>query len=444
MNAVLRRPGFAKSVMLAGIVAFAWGCATAGVGAPVGGNKRLAATKGRQWFQGNTHTHTLWSDGDAAPEWAVEWYKEHGYDFLSLTDHNVMLQGERMFPVAEDSDLTMERLNQLREKFGAERVKTHREPDGSLTMRLLTLDDLRARFDEPGKFLLVEGEEITGHVHVNGINMRELIPQSESNDEVTSLREQIGAVHAQRDRLDVPMFAHINHPNWDSAISAENIADVPAGRYFEVYNGHGEVRNWGSESLRIPDTDRKWDIILALRLAIDANAILYGVATDDTHTYFMHGAGHQNPGRGWSMVLAEKLDATSLVHAFLEGNFYASAGVFLDEIKWGRRKFRVKARAEKGVTYTTQFIGLRRGFDGRSRPATDDDGRVLQNRTRLYSDDIGEVLFETTDVPAVYRFHGDEIYVRAKVTSSKLKSEPFRAGDLEMAWTQPVVRIETR
>lgn len=25
------------------------------------------------WYKGNTHTHSLWSDGDAAPETAVGW-----------------------------------------------------------------------------------------------------------------------------------------------------------------------------------------------------------------------------------------------------------------------------------------------------------------------------------------------------------------------------------
>jgi hypothetical protein len=36
----------------------------------------------------NTHTHTLESDGDSAPEEVVRWYREHGYDFLVITDHD--------------------------------------------------------------------------------------------------------------------------------------------------------------------------------------------------------------------------------------------------------------------------------------------------------------------------------------------------------------------
>jgi len=40
-----------------------------------------------RWFKGNTHTHTLNSDGDSTPDEVVKWYREHGYHFLVLTDH---------------------------------------------------------------------------------------------------------------------------------------------------------------------------------------------------------------------------------------------------------------------------------------------------------------------------------------------------------------------
>src|SRR6188508_2948403 len=42
------------------------------------------------WFKGNTHTHTINSDGDSTPDEVVRWYREHGYQFLVLTDHNYL------------------------------------------------------------------------------------------------------------------------------------------------------------------------------------------------------------------------------------------------------------------------------------------------------------------------------------------------------------------
>lgn len=66
-----------------------------------------------RWWKGNTHAHTLWSDGDSAPRQVVEWYRDAGYDFLVLSDHTLLAQGERWFPVAPDSRLTEERLDDL-------------------------------------------------------------------------------------------------------------------------------------------------------------------------------------------------------------------------------------------------------------------------------------------------------------------------------------------
>ena len=56
---------------------------------------RLEAADGLQWYRGNIHTHSLWSDGDDYPEMIGLWYRDHGYDFLCYTDHNVLPQVER-------------------------------------------------------------------------------------------------------------------------------------------------------------------------------------------------------------------------------------------------------------------------------------------------------------------------------------------------------------
>src|SRR5436853_6539289 len=56
-----------------------------------------------QWWKGNLHTHSLWSDGDDFPEMIVNWYKEHGYDFLALSDHNVMLTGDKWVSISTNN-----------------------------------------------------------------------------------------------------------------------------------------------------------------------------------------------------------------------------------------------------------------------------------------------------------------------------------------------------
>lgn len=47
------------------------------------------------WLKGNTHTHTISSDGKCTPgELALE-YKRHGYDFVFLTDHDKRTMPEK-------------------------------------------------------------------------------------------------------------------------------------------------------------------------------------------------------------------------------------------------------------------------------------------------------------------------------------------------------------
>ena len=43
------------------------------------------------WLKGNIHSHSTVSDGKLSPQELVRSYKEKGYDFLSLTDHNILV-----------------------------------------------------------------------------------------------------------------------------------------------------------------------------------------------------------------------------------------------------------------------------------------------------------------------------------------------------------------
>ena len=43
-----------------------------------------------RWYKGNTHVHTYRSDGRAFPQEVAALYRRIGWDFLALTDHNVV------------------------------------------------------------------------------------------------------------------------------------------------------------------------------------------------------------------------------------------------------------------------------------------------------------------------------------------------------------------
>ena len=400
-----------RLLLLATIVAFSFGACISSSG----------SVDKLSWFKGNTHTHTLWSDGDGAPEVSVSWYKEHGYNFLVLSDHNVFQDSERWFPVADDGNgrLKPAELDAIIAKFGADSVEL-REVEGRREMRLLTLSELAERFEEPGDFLLVPGEEVTasfdGHpVHINAVNIAEVIPALQGDSVENLLNDTLDAIAAHGEEHSRPVIAHLNHPNFGWRLTWQEVASMRADRFFEVYNGHRGVRNHGDTSH--PSTEEIWDRALVLRLTELDLPLLFGVATDDAHNY--HGAPTAQVGRGWIMVRAADLEGDSLVEAMKRGDFYASSGVTLSDVVRGESDYRVDIEAAQGVQYTTRFIGTRLLESGVGSP--------------------GELLLETTDNPAVYSYTGDELYVRAVVVSSTDHPNPYAEGDKESAWTQPVL-----
>ncbi len=94
--------------------------------------------------------------------------------------------------------------------------------------------------------------------------------------------------------------------------------------------------------------------------------------------------------------------------------------------------------AQLGETYTIEFIGTRKGYDPVGKPVLDDKGMAVA-ATLQYGPAIGEVLATVQDTKARYEFRGDEIYVRARVTSSAKHPNPSEPGEFQRAWVQPIV-----
>ena len=388
---------------------------------------RAAASGPLRWYKGNTHTHSLWSDGDAAPEHIADWYKYHGYDFLVLSDHNILQQGEKWVRIGTaKKEVLPEHVEDLVRRFGASAVGL-REQGGLRELRLHTLTELRRQFEEPGRFLFIPGEEITDKfvetvdgksvdhpIHHGAFNHVHLIPPTHGTSVRDVLERTVEAMEAEAKACGRPVLVHLNHPNFGWGVTPDDLAHALGERYFEVYNGHRDVRNYGDE--KHPSTEKIWDHVLTLRLTKLGGPPLYAFATDDAHNYQKDQA-MSNPGRGWVMVRATALDADVLTEAMRRGDFYATSGVVLDDVTSTGEAMTVTIAARPGIRYTTKFIGTRRG----GAP--------------------GELLQETEGAEARYAFKGDEIYVRATVVSSAPHPNGYEKTDLQTAWVQPVVVV---
>lgn len=339
------------------VVALAVLAPVAGAGAQ--GSAGSAAHAPPRWYRGDTHVHTMNSDGNAPPVDVARWYREHGYDFVVITDHEYL---------------------------------TDPAP-------------LNAMFGGAGKFLVIRGEEVTQQVvdsthpggprqaHVGAIGVTRVVRalgehgMARGLTVAQSYARNLAAIRAAGG------IATVNHPNFRWSIRPQDMAGLPDSTLFEVWNAQPRINNLGGSdgaghtSL---STEALWDTLLT------RGTLLYGVASDDAHKFRPEELADPeatHPGRGWVMVRADTLTPEAIMAALRAGHFYASTGVTLAAYSANAREIRVTlarpSNRRDDRRYVTRFIG--RG---------------------------GRVLAEVPGMEARYEIRGDEGYVRATVTDS--------------------------
>ncbi|MBD2703578.1 histidinol-phosphatase [Spirosoma sp. BT702] len=371
----------------------------------------------QHWFKGNLHTHSLWSDGDDYPEMIMDWYKANGYQFVGLSDHNVIQEVEKWVNVPRQQDRRRTFDRYLR-TFGPDWVKYQKGPNDSLKVRLKQLSEYRSYFEESGKFLIIKSEEVSTSyqgkpIHLNVTNVQNLIRPQFGNSVAEVMQNNIDLVVAQRRQTRQPMFPHINHPNFYWSIKAQDLMQLRYERFFEVFNGHPLVNNYGDSARE--GTESMWDKINGHFLR-QGRPLMYGLGTDDSHHYYFFGPTFSNSGRAWVMVDAPELTPRALIESMEAGRFYASSGVTLKQLPQVGNTLVVRVKPEPTVTYRIQFFGVRKGKEQ------------------------SELLREVADTNATFALADDVLLARARIVSSKTKYNPFMPGDVETAWTQPIAQ----
>jgi hypothetical protein len=263
---------------------------------------RQASPQGT-WFKGNLHAHTLNSDGDSTPDDVVRWYREHGYNFVTLTDHNY----------------------------------------------LTSVDGLNALHGADGRFLVIKGEEVTDRfgekpIHVNGLAPDSFIKPPGGTSVVNMVQNMVDAI---RQGGGAPS---INHPNFGWAITGDELAQVQRTRLFEVFSGHPTVNNLGGGGM--PGLEEVWDRILS------SGKLLYGIAVDDAHTFKRpEDKTAARPGTGWVVVRTPRLEARAIVDAVERGDFYGSTGVEMLAIDTSASAMTLRIKTQSSSKYRIQFIG---------------------------------------------------------------------------------------
>jgi hypothetical protein len=255
-----------------------------------------------RWFKGNTHTHTLNSDGDSTPDDVIKWYRGRGYNFLFLTDH--------------------EYINNVP-----------------------ALNDVLGRSES---FVVLSGQEVTDSFggkpyHSNALGISKVILPNKLPGAVQTLQKNIDDIVAAGG------VAQVNHPNFGWALTADHLIALKNYSLLEIHNGHPLVNNQGS--LGFPSAEELWDKVLS------SGKVVYGVADDDSHYFKRIGdPAAPQPGRGWIYVRATELTEKAILEGLRNGSFYSSTGVELKEYEADNKQLSVTINALSNSKYKTVFI----------------------------------------------------------------------------------------
>jgi len=256
-----------------------------------------------RWYKGNTHTHTLNSDGDSSADDVARWYREHGYNFLVITDHNY----------------------------------------------LTNVDGLNAVYGAKEQFLVIKGVEVSDRfglksIHLNSLNPKNVVLPQKGMSVPDTIQNNVDAI---RNDSGIP---HINHPNFKWAITADDLKKIKNCSLFELFSGHPGINNYGGGGL--PSVEEIWDEVLS------SGKLFYGLAVDDAHTFKEPwNKEAARPGQAWIMVRSDCLTPISIVKAIEQGDFYASTGVEIKEFQAKKEGLSITIKESGTVKFHTQFIG---------------------------------------------------------------------------------------
>jgi len=218
------------------------------------------------WYCGDTHTHTVYSDGNDTPAQMVEAARGDGLDWFVLTDHGV----------------------------------------GPMIQHVLMAHQEAMPFSEPGKFVVIPGEEFsTLNYHANIINGVVLeMP-------VAPLQQVVDTV-LKMDNDEHPITIKLNHPNWSGTPKASELArQLERLPLIELWNDAGD------NTARL--TTLLWWELLNKGLKIFAET-----GSD------CHNRKGQLGGRRTYIYLGDlPLTAENIVRAYREGRSFISRGALL-------------------------------------------------------------------------------------------------------------------
>ncbi|WP_105614083.1 CehA/McbA family metallohydrolase [Vallitalea okinawensis] len=238
-------------------------------------DNKVYLNRDNAYYKGNVHTHSTISDGAKSPEEVARIYREEGYHFLVLSDHDRYVRIDDFN--TKDFILIP----------GMERGKMAPDSSKNLGFHISALDDPT-----------VEVKERFSHL-----------------DDQTDRKKWEGLSTVQKvidECVEKGNIVIYNHPEW-SMHTYDHMERLHGYFAMEIYN-HGSRYNTSASY-----GTSYWDYLLRKGRKV------FGIAADDAHLLWTDTEIKDYFG-GWIMVQAESLTHAAIITALKNGRYYSSTG----------------------------------------------------------------------------------------------------------------------
>ena len=248
----------------------------------------LPFNKPGKFWRGNLHTHSTRSDGKRTPEEVCSFYRENGYDFISLTDH---FQESYEFQMTDTSPFRRTDFSTI---IGAE---------------------LHAGKTELGNLW---------HILAVGLPLTFKPPtEAETGPQIAGRALNAGA------------YVAVAHPQWYT-LTERDVISLGRIHAIEIFNGTAFDLNDRADSWYIMDT------MLARGRRYSA------CASDDAHFFPEYG----EELKGWVYVKADSLTPEALLQALKSGFYYSSTGLQIHDIQVMDEEVFVRCSSSESIFMT--------------------------------------------------------------------------------------------
>lgn len=244
------------------------------------------------WYKGNIHCHTTYSDGCLTAEQVIKLYKKNGYDFLAISDHDIFSDYRTdynssdfiVLPAIEASAILYE------DKTEINRLRLHH------MLGILGTEEMQKNASR-GVWS-----------HLEKVPPQKFWGDWDGNQAGQKLQKMLD---------DHGCIVVYNHPVW-SRVKENEFTNIQGLNALEIYNYGNSLYGSSYDAVY-------WDVILQKGIHIN------GVASDDNHNKLQM----SDSFGGYIVVKAQSLDHDAITRSIIAGNYYSSQGPSFYE--WGIR-----------------------------------------------------------------------------------------------------------